>query len=257
MRFRRDWQLRSTLLHKSESTEESDYDDALSASGIHDQQPDKTLDQLIDQLSRMTTNPQQQTVTITTSSNDNKLIADPLSFDGKSSEYQNFKRSLTLYFRFYADKYPTDTPAGNVKKQLAVLSKLKSGPAQQWANRQIDTFDPKPDNEWPTWDEFMKQLDATFDDHNARDKACDKLDHFYQHNHSIDMYFNTFELIADEAGIMDDFGSLKHYIIKGVKHKIIDPLVRMKELPDNYSEFKAEIIRVGRLNELQDAREAA
>jgi hypothetical protein len=47
----------------------------------------------------------------------------------------------------------------------------------------------------------VTQLDATFSDHNAENKAQDKIVDFYQKHHLINEFFNAFKLLADEAGI--------------------------------------------------------
>jgi hypothetical protein len=107
---------------------------------------------------------------VTIESNDKGLIGDPINYDGKPTEYKNFKRSLLTHFQFYENKF-SDDQKGDVKKQLVVISKMRSGSALQWAHRHFDKFGLKPDHDWPTWNEFMTQMDATFMDHNAENKA--------------------------------------------------------------------------------------
>jgi hypothetical protein len=78
-------------------------------------------------------------------------------------------KTLT-HFWFYKSKF-TDNQKGNVKKQLIIITKMKSRSALQWAHRHFDRFGHLPDNDWPTWAEFMIQIDTTFMDHNTENKA--------------------------------------------------------------------------------------
>jgi hypothetical protein len=48
---------------------------------------------------------------------------------------------------------------------------MKTGAALQWANRHFDKFGHQLNSNWPTWTEFMTQLDAMFSDHDAENKA--------------------------------------------------------------------------------------
>jgi hypothetical protein len=111
-----------------------------------------------------------QPAAVTIKSNDKGLIGDLINYDGKLTKYKNFKRSLLTHFRFYENKF-TEDQKGDVKKQLIVISKMKSRSALQWAHQHFDRFGHLPDNDWPTWAEFMTQMDATFTDHNAENKA--------------------------------------------------------------------------------------
>jgi hypothetical protein len=111
-----------------------------------------------------------QPTAVTIKSNDKGLIGDPINYGGKPTEYKNFKRSLLTHFRFYKNKF-TDDHKGDVKKQLIIISKMKSGSALQWAHRHFNKFGHLLDHDWPTWTEFMIQMDATFMDHNAKNKA--------------------------------------------------------------------------------------
>jgi hypothetical protein len=74
-----------------------------------------------------------QPAAITIESNDKGLIGDPINYNGKLTEYKNFKQSLLTHFRFYKSKF-MDDQKGDVKKQLIVISKMKSGSALQWAH---------------------------------------------------------------------------------------------------------------------------
>jgi hypothetical protein len=199
--------------------------------------------------------PPTQPAAVTIESNDKGLIGDPINYNGKLTEYKNFKQSLLTHFRFYEGKF-TNNQKGDVKKQLIVISKMKSGSAQQWAHRHFDKFGHRPDHDWPSWDKFMTQMDTTFMDHNAESKARDKIVHYNQGTLTINAFFNNFKLLADEAGIgVGNESLLNYYLEKNVKQTIIDRIVRDKDISTyTYKQFKIEILHIGRLHEAHDRR---
>jgi hypothetical protein len=99
----------------------------------------------------------------------------------------------------------------------------------------------------------MTQMDATFTDHNAKNKARDKIVHYNQGHLTVNTFFNNFELLANEAGIGGNESLLNYYLEKNVKQSIIDQIVCDKDISTyTYDRFKTEILRIGRLHEACD-----
>jgi hypothetical protein len=95
----------------------------------------------------------------------------------------------------------------------------------------------------------MTQMDATFTDHNAKNKAQDRIVDFSQKHHLINNFFNNFELLANEAGIVTNKTLLNHYLKKNVKQTIIDQIVHDRDISGyTYPQFKTEILCIGRLH---------
>ena len=170
-------------------------------------------------------------------------VAKPETYDGDRKKYEGFRRSVTTYLSAgrYSDK----------EKIIFALSYMTKGFANDWASAAHDRYE---DEGYETYREFLQQLDDTFKDQNAAQKARDKLNDFKQLSLSADEFFVKFEALMVKAGInkKDNKVYLIGRLEQNVKWDLIDRISQSENQPQTYDEWKQRIIL---LDGLQRRRE--
>ena len=174
----------------------------------------------------------------TSNSKDSRLITSrPDIFDGSHSKYRGWLRQVKIFHR--GNKVADDDD-----KILSTLSYMKEGPAAIWAQKYAD--DHLDDTSLGKWTDFVKELDAAFQDHTASKKAREQVEYFTQGRQTVDEFFNHFDTLLTDARITDD-GEKVRLLEKNVHHSIINSIYGSGNLPDKYSSYKERVLKIGRL----------
>jgi len=94
----------------------------------------------------------------------------------KRSEYETFRRQLTIFFRANGDVYPSD-----LDKIYFTLTLMTEGMPGQWAQNFIEKVEAQtidgniPDTAWGTFEEFQTSLKESFADPNKGKTAYNNL----------------------------------------------------------------------------------
>jgi len=170
----------------------------------------------------------------------------------KLSEYENFHRQLSLYFRINGRVYPTD-----LEKIYFTLSLMMGGSPGQWAMNFLEKMDKRavngdiPDTAWGTFEEFVSALKDSFEDPNKGKTAYNQLETFkYAFGRRADEFFQEFETLAGRAGYIAPKPN-NAYLIDLIEQKVPKPLlikVYNDKVPTTYVDYKEKIIRFDNLN---------
>ena len=146
--------------------------------------PDSSdADDLVLALARMST---------TTATPTKVKVAEPDVFDGSPYKFRDWLRQLTIFIRAREIK-------DDEKKILIALSYMKSGTATAWANRWFDKNGTKAS--LGSWADFQTELEAAFQDKDAKRKARERLETYKQRDARIDDFISRFDSLTADAGI--------------------------------------------------------
>jgi hypothetical protein len=203
---------------------------------------DSQTQQLVHQLTARIAALEQRSATTTSS----KIkVADPSFFDGSHSKFRTWWREVNNFIR--AKKITEDEA-----RILTVLSYIRGGSAEYWANHYSDTHFTAADVT-RTWQQFSNDIKAAFQDRNQDAAAREKLESFQQGNHAIDDFFSRFEILLSDAGLTDEKESIR-LLEKNISPKIIDIIYTIGEPPTSYLAYKDLILRLGRQQERRRAQ---
>jgi len=87
----------------------------------------------------------------------------PKAFSGKTEDWPKFKRNVKLYIQGNKTRLATSDD-----KVLFVIALLEGGLADQWAETYMEKVEDKEDQSLGTYEELMKDLEATFRDTNKQ-----------------------------------------------------------------------------------------
>jgi hypothetical protein len=172
-------------------------------------------------------------------------VADPSFFDGSYSKFRTWWREVNNFIR--ATQITEDEA-----RILTVLSFIRGGPAEYWANHYTDTHLAATDV-IRTWQQFSNDIKAAFQDRNQDAAAREKLEGFQQGNHAVDDFFSRFEILLSDAGLTDEKESIR-LLERNVSPKIIDIIYTIGEPPTSYLAYKNLILRLGRQQERRRAQ---
>ena len=124
----------------------------------------------------------------------------PTAFEGDHTYYHAFQWEMLVYFKLNNALYVTD-----VKKVLAALMWMKGdGDASRWAVRYQDAHMVQGAlTIMQTFDIFLKELDASFDDPSKKTNALQELKSLQQGSMTADAFFQHFDILQTDAGLMN------------------------------------------------------
>jgi len=164
-------------------------------------------------------------------------MAPPDSFDGSHSKFRGWLRQVKIYHR---GNHITD----DEDRILSTLSCMKEGPAAVWAQRFADQHLDQKD--LGKWDDFIKALEATFQDHTATKKAREQVEHFTQGRQLVDEFFNHLDTLLSEAEVTAETEKVR-LLEKSADKRIIDSIYSSGNLPTKYDDYKDRVLKIGRL----------
>ena len=122
-----------------------------------------------------------------------KVVAEPAAFDGSKSKFHNWWKDTRLWLLGYDNL--TDAA-----KIIAVLSRLTSGDAADWARvKKDDMLNEKAQ----TWAEFEKELVARFDDPSRKARALNDIHNYAQGKLPIQTYLDRFAVLKATSELSD------------------------------------------------------
>jgi hypothetical protein len=175
---------------------------------IHYNQPDTMLQQTSTAYSTSEFN-QVEINNIAIRNGKRNWTSEPDTFDG---EPKNYNRFLTA---------EEDNLSSNQAKVLFTLSYMKMGSAELQAENYVQKAIESKD--WGGWPKFLTQLDTTFINRNAKQKAHEQMDLLHQWNSSAIKYFFQFESLALTGNV--DLEKDVHVICmveKGLQRNIVE-----------------------------------
>ena len=167
-------------------------------------------------------------------------VAEPDFFDGTHSKFRDWMRQVNLYLRGRRITADDD-------RIIVTLSYMKGGTASTWAGRFLDDT-MGVHQPLGTYTDFVALLKATYEDRTAGARARDRLDHFLQHDLTIDDFVNQFETLVQEAGLTDDKEKTR-LLEHGVNPVVITSIYSSGNLPKTYNDYETRVLGVARLLE--------
>ena len=167
---------------------------------------------------------------------------------GGGKDYRDFKRECTIYILANVANFSTDE-----SKILFVLSYLKEGSAAGWAANYVTqaTNAQGMVTIADTFSDFLDKLDASFDDPNKKAKAIQKLNALRQGNHSADEFFQQFEILRSEAGMVGAAydATLINVLEIAVNDAVFRGVASADNTPTTYDDWKKKAIAVDHAKE--------
>jgi hypothetical protein len=162
-------------------------------------------------------------------------IAVPNAFSGDRTLTDKFIYECQLYVQGKPNEFDNGVDKEQ-QKIIFMLSYMNKGLASNWAQRyqtreyEADTnkYDPQR-HRCKTFDEFIKQVNNAFKEHNPGESARARLDLLHQGNNSVDSYSEIFMDLGVKSGY--DEAALRHLYIKGLRHDIQNQIMLMAEIP--------------------------
>jgi Zinc knuckle./Retrotransposon gag protein. len=171
----------------------------------------------------------------------NVKVAKPDDFDGDPRKFQNWLIQILLYVMI------TDGLTDE-KKIGFTLSYMKNGTADAWKKRRVVEAAAKSPPEFGTWVDFVKDLKVAFEDKTIKQRAREKMENFKQRGR-VDPFINQFEITATEAGIESNDAEMIRLLQRATDHEIIKAIYGSGEVPDTFADYRAKVIKFGRLFE--------
>jgi hypothetical protein len=174
------------------------------------------------------------------------FVAMPDTFDGKKENYRRFRRQFGLFL--------TANRASFKEKESMiwfVLSYMKGGDAELWANAYVDKA--LENNDWGVWEDFLDKLAKDFGNKGEPRKALEELGRLQQNKRTATEYFLKLEQSADVAGVdLDRYPNATLYVERNVQRVLIDQLYQTDNPPTTYRDYKR---RITTMDEMRRRRE--
>ena len=170
----------------------------------------------------------------------------PQPFDG--SNWIQFASAVHMYMAFAGDQFPTEA-----HKVYFVLSLMREGRAQVWANQQFTLYmwdaamnQPRPAPLIPSWSVFWDQVAQQFQDPRIRENALAELKDLRQGKKTARDYFATLDRLRAEAGMSDSMfdGSIIYDIKTRLDEHLVLELTKRDRPPQTYAQWKEAAIRL-------------
>ena len=167
-------------------------------------------------------------------------VAEPDVFDGSPYKFRDWLRQLTIFIRAREIK-------DDEKKILIALSYMKSGTATAWANRWFDKNGTKAS--LGSWADFQTELEAAFQDKDAKRKARERLETYKQRDARIDDFISRFDSLTADAGIDSSDDEQIRLLELNVKSEIINAVYGSGSVPATFPDYRKQVLSIGRLLE--------
>ena len=151
----------------------------------------------------------------------------PSDFSGKRSEAKEWLQKCSLYFAFNPATFSTDT-----HKVVFALMLMKGGTAGPWASDFIVQQEAQHPGNYGTWDNFVKQIKASFSDVDEKGSARLALRSLVQGKRPVDEYIVEFKNVITRCGITD-FDIIKDFFFTGLNSSLRDRIHSCEIMPDN------------------------
>ena len=167
----------------------------------------------------------------------------PDAFSGKDVE--KFIRSVKIFIKANESAFTSD-----MKKILFVLSCMKEGAANEWAQNFTDTA--FANDSWGTFSQLMEALQTAFGDPNEAKDSQFRLESFKQGSLTAQEFFAKFEILRRKAKYEtkkeNASGGHDEYLISLLERNLDSSLIRRvysgDSVPSSYEDFKDKVIRV-------------
>ena len=167
----------------------------------------------------------------------------PDKFSGKDVE--KFIRSVRIFIKANDTAFTTDD-----KKILFTLSCMKEGSANEWAQNYTDSH--LDDDNWGTFDNFLKLLRQAFGDPNEAKDAQHRLESFKQGTLTASEFFAKFEIYRRKAKYLTKkenvHGGHDDYLIAVLERNLDPSLIRRiyagDTVPSSYETYKDKVLSV-------------
>jgi Retrotransposon gag protein len=174
-----------------------------------------------------------------------RLAREPPDFDGNKEEYDGWKRKIKLYLYAYRKDFPDDEA-----KCLFVLSYMKGGTAEQWANLFTDNL-LAGSNQYPDQDKLWDTLDDRFSDSQKQYTTQTAYANLTQGTMKAEEFFMRFDLCRLQLGYMSelenkDKGNDARLIAdleERVRPALLKRIADKEKVPGTYEDFRREVIR--------------
>jgi len=161
-------------------------------------------------------------------------VNSPDIFKGDRSKYEAYAQQLSLYFGANPGKFRTE------QQKVAFAISYLGDKAFEWAQPHINTEDGSTD--FTNYSDFIGQLKAAFDDPDAIATATRKLYALRQGYNSVAHYYAEFATLAGKVK-WDDTAKLDQFK-RGLSDEIKDALVNKTDLPTDFNEYVAILIKI-------------
>jgi hypothetical protein len=163
------------------------------------------------------------------------FIALPDVFDGRKENYRRFRRQFGLFLMANRTSFKE-------KESMIwfVLSYMKGGEAELWANAYVDQA--LENNDLGVWEDFLDKLAKDFRNKGEPRKALEELGSLQQNKRMATEYFLKLEQLADVAGVdLDRYLNATLYVERNVHRVLIDQLYQTDHPPTTYQDYKRRI----------------
>ncbi|KAM6495243.1 hypothetical protein JOM56_009866 [Amanita muscaria] len=156
-----------------------------------------------------------------------KVVAEPDNFDGNKRKFHNWWKDMQLWLMGYED-------LGNTPKIIAVLTRLTSGDAAEWARAKKTSL---IDGTAMTWDGFKTELVERFDDPSRTMRAQNTIHQCFQgNNQSAQAYIDQFSVLKSTSGLTD--AEALFLFRRGINRDMSLAMYNSNQtIPSTYSEF--------------------
>jgi len=194
--------------------------------------------------------PPPRTTTKDDSSSNKIKIAEPSDYNGDRKKFKAFLRQTKIWI---AARKITDSD----DKILTVLSYMKHGDAEQWAQQYVDRHFEDDVPEFPAFYVFLNDLTARFKDKVSHATARERLEVYKQNNLLVDQHIQNLDAMFLEAKLRDNTEKIR-ILEKSTDKEIIKMIYSnpIGVIPEIYSEYCAGVLQIGRLQEKYRHQEA-
>jgi len=187
------------------------------------------------------------------------LAKTPAVFDGTNkAEFETWLDNLSTYIGAYESEFDAES-----KRMFFTLSLLrredgKACPASIWA-RNFKRSQMREDALPASWEEFLTELKATFQDRNVRETAHLRLIQTRQGKTPLAEFLSAFELNAEEAGYSPVERHQEVFLVKLLEDLVADEVRNQlyaggNRVPERYRDLKEKLLVIAGNLEREKAR---
>lgn len=187
------------------------------------------------------------------------LAKTPAVFDGTDkAEFETWLDTLSTYMGAYESEFDQES-----KRMFFTLSLLrredgKACPASIWA-RNFKRSQMREDARTASWNEFLTELKATFQDRNVRETAHLRLIQTRQGKTPLAEFISAFELNAEEAGYSPEERHQEVFLVKLLEDLVVDEVRHQlyaggTRVPEHYQDLKEKLLVIAGNLEREKAR---
>jgi hypothetical protein len=171
----------------------------------------------------------------------------PDVFNGNKEEYRRFRRQFGLFITANRSNFREEQ-----SMIWFVLSYMKGGDAELWANAYVDKA--LENDDWGLWVDFLDVMARDFGNKTEPRKALEELGRLQQGKRTAAEYFLKFEQLADIARVdLDRYPNATLYVEKNVQRVLIDQLYQSDNPPTTYRDYKRRIVVMDEMRRRRDS----